>query len=88
VNLVTKPTEFVDTYFMLVKGNYRQVTWLHISHHAVMPLIMTILLQLVRVLPTPSAGAVGNAGADAAVRVPDAAAGVRVRASTLIPLYR
>jgi hypothetical protein len=47
VNFVTKPTEFVDTYFMLVKGNYRQVTWLHISHHAVMPINMTILLQMV-----------------------------------------
>jgi hypothetical protein len=47
VNFVTKPTEFVDTYFMLVKGNFRQVTWLHISHHAVMPINMTILLQMV-----------------------------------------
>jgi hypothetical protein len=87
---VTKPTEFVDTYFMLVKGNYRQVTWLHISHHAVMPLIMTTLLQLVRVCCLTLCGvAVGRAAAtvqDAGGRCRCASSRINVdSSSTLIP---
>ena len=48
VNYISKPTEFLDTYFMVVKGNYRQISYLHVSHHAIMPIIMYILIDLVR----------------------------------------
>lgn len=46
VNYISKPTEFLDTYFMVVKGNYRQISYLHVSHHAIMPIIMYILIDL------------------------------------------
>ena len=49
VNYISKPTEFLDTYFMVVKGNFRQISYLHVSHHAIMPIIMYILIDLVRV---------------------------------------
>ena len=45
VNFISKPTEFLDTYFMAVKGNFRQMTVLHVSHHAIMPIIMYILIE-------------------------------------------
>lgn len=48
VNYVSKPTEYLDTYFMAIKGNLRQITFLHVVHHALMPLIMYILITMVR----------------------------------------
>lgn len=40
VNFISKPTEYVDTLFFLLRGNMRQVSFLHVSHHAIMPIMM------------------------------------------------
>ena len=48
VNFISKPTEYLDTYFMAVKGNLRQISFLHVVHHAIMPIIMYILITMVR----------------------------------------
>lgn len=46
VNYISKPTEYVDTLFFLLRGNLRQVSFLHTSHHAVMPVIMASAVLL------------------------------------------
>jgi elongation of very long chain fatty acids protein 4 len=40
VNYISKPTEYFDTLFFLLRGNLRQVSFLHVSHHAVMPVMI------------------------------------------------
>lgn len=45
VNYISKPTEFVDTFFMFANGKPEQASLLHVSHHIVMPLVMYAGLQ-------------------------------------------
>lgn len=40
MNYMSKPTEFVDTFFMFANGKPDQASLLHVSHHVVMPLVM------------------------------------------------
>lgn len=45
VNYISKPTEFVDTFFMFANGKPEQASLLHVSHHIVMPIIIYADLQ-------------------------------------------
>lgn len=42
---VSKIPEYADTYIMLLKQNYRQVSFLHVFHHASILLIWTLALN-------------------------------------------
>jgi len=42
---VSKIPEYADTYIMLLKKNYRQVSFLHVYHHASILLIWTLALN-------------------------------------------
>jgi len=45
VFMISKPMEFVDTFIMMLKHNYRQVTFLHVYHHSSI-LVVTYLMML------------------------------------------
>jgi len=39
----SKFVDFLDTAFMLARKSFRQVSFLHVEHHAVMPLVMFVI---------------------------------------------
>lgn len=43
---VSKIPEFADTYIMMLKQNYRQVSFLHVFHHSSIVLIWTLALNV------------------------------------------
>ena len=43
----SKFTDFMDTYFMVVRHKYGQMTTLHVVHHAMMPVVVWLFLKFV-----------------------------------------
>ena len=43
----SKFTDFMDTFFMVVRHKYNQMTTLHVVHHAMMPVVVWLFLKFV-----------------------------------------
>ena len=43
----SKFTDFMDTFFMVVRHKYNQMTTLHVVHHAMMPVVAWLFLKFV-----------------------------------------
>ena len=41
----SKFTDFMDTFFMVVRHKYNQMTTLHVVHHAMMPVVVWLFLK-------------------------------------------
>lgn len=43
--LVAKVTEFLDTAFMVLRKKDNQISFLHLYHHSIMPIIVWIMIK-------------------------------------------
>jgi hypothetical protein len=60
IHYLSKGLDFFDTVFMTLRKNERQITTLHVFHHASIPLVWSILLYLNSGYGTVGLGAFAN----------------------------
>lgn len=60
IHFLSKGLDFLDTVFMTLRKKERQITTLHVFHHASIPLVWSILLTLNAGYGTVSLGAFAN----------------------------